>query len=144
MYENYAKVIDLGLQRVCHCIFLTLGSSSSSSSYTLSTFLLLLFPVYRHCYHSSSSIPFFISLWPYESSLLCSSCDWGCYAVAVVALVSCTGTELDRRMLHFELKDRSPAFLIAFVAALYQDPLPPGYEIFAHIVGTHCIHLVIL
>jgi hypothetical protein len=103
MYENYAKVIDLGLQRVCHCIFLTLGSSSSSSSYTLSTFLLLLFPVYRHCYHSSSSIPFFISLWPYESSLLCSSCDWGCYAVAVVALVSCTGTELDRRMLHFEL-----------------------------------------
>ena len=43
-----------------------------------------------------------IDLWSAAMSvspLLCSGCDWGCYAVAVVALVSFTGTELDRRML---------------------------------------------
>jgi hypothetical protein len=74
----------------------------------------------------------------------CSGCDWGCYAVAVVALLSCTGTELDKRMLRFRLKDRSLVVLIVCAFALSQSLGPSDCEIIVHTLRAHCIHLVIL
>jgi hypothetical protein len=105
---------------VRRCIFLTLKSSSSSSLYTLSTFFCFYFLFIDIVIILSRLFQFFISLWPCESPLFCSGCDGGCYAVAVVALVSCIGTELDKRMLHFGLEDRSPVVLIACAVALSQ------------------------